>query len=257
MLQLKGKPFARRMREGGELFGLFIRLTDPTLIEVLGASNLDFVVLDVEHGSIGKGEINLIVAAAERNGLSVLIRLPEADFPNIHHAVAVGAAGVIVSHVSSGKEAKRIGEFAHTSALERSYAGMSRSSGYRAGPWDEYRDHMRENFVVLAQIDEIHGAEAAAEIAEVEEIDAIFVGSLSLRISLTERGESQSNVDAIIDSLYRTLKDQRRPIGSHLVDLNQKSHWADRGVSLFVVGNELSILRNGVSQILQTLRARG
>src|SRR3954467_15330056 len=100
--------FRRQLLQAQPLFGLFTRLADPEAVEALAASALDFVVLDVEHGSLGRDAIARIAATARANDLPLLVRLASAVPADIHHGIAVGATGIIVAHVVSAAEAQAL-----------------------------------------------------------------------------------------------------------------------------------------------------
>ncbi len=261
----------RRLLQNVPVFGMFTRLADPEAVEALAASALDFVVLDVEHGSLDRGDINRIVAAASARDLPVIVRVPGAVPSDIHHALAVGAAGIVVPHVGSGAEARAVADFVRSDALQRAYAGMGRAADYRRPGWQAFRQAMHDRFVVVAQIDDAAGAAAADEIAQVPGLDVVFVGSLSLALSLDEAdpaspadldpaslanpGPASPAVDQTIAGICQACARADRRIGIHVLDAAARQRWADRGVNFFVIGNDLNLLRQGADAAVGAFRA--
>ncbi|MCC6312509.1 MAG: 4-hydroxy-2-oxovalerate aldolase, partial [Thermomicrobiales bacterium] len=45
-------PVKDRLRAGGAVFGVFIPMPSPEIVEVLALSGFDFALLDGEHGRI-------------------------------------------------------------------------------------------------------------------------------------------------------------------------------------------------------------
>ncbi len=241
----------QRLLQNQTLAGLFTRLSDPEAVEALAASRLDFVVLDHEHSSLGRADISRIIAAAQARDLPVLVRVPGMSEPDIHHALAVGAAGVIVPHIASADDAARAAGFARGPALERAYAGMGRAADYRRAGWQAFRQQAHEQQLVIAQIDEAQGARAAADIARVPGVDAVFVGSLSLALALGAADPQAPEVDQAIQAICRACAEAGRRVGVHAMDAASREAWSARGVKLFVIGNDLNLLRQGADEALR------
>lgn len=233
---------------GKRLIGLFTRLSDSEAVAALAASRLDFVVLDVEHGSLSRQDIDRVVAAGLARDLPVVVRLPDATPAAMHHAIAVGAAGIIVSHITSAEEAEAVATFARTAALERAFAGMSRPTDYRRTPWPEFRTVSQKRLVVIAQIDELAGMNAADRIAAVQGIDAIFMGSLSLALALGASQPSERVVEQALVRICAACQSIDKRIGMHLQDPKTEASWSNRGVNLYVAGNDLSLLLDGAER---------
>jgi 2-keto-3-deoxy-L-rhamnonate aldolase RhmA len=249
----RAPTFRQRLREGQPLFGLFTRLSDTDAMAALAASALDFAVLDVEHSSLGREAIARIAAEARAGDLPLLVRLAGPVEADIHHAIAVGAAGVIVSHVASQAEASAIAAFARGAGLERAYAGMGRAADFRRPGWAQFEALMRERLVVVAQIDDAAGLQAAGDIAAAQGIDAVFAGSLSLALSCKVPA-SGGALDAIVSRVCDAAAEAGCRMGLHVVTPADLANWKARGASLFVVGNDLNLLRQGADQLVAAVR---
>lgn len=244
------------LREGRRILGLFTRIGTPEIAETLAASSLDFIVLDVEHGSLGRKEISHTVLVATRKDLPVIIRLPDDTPAGIQHAIAVGASGIIVPHISCAKQAEALVSFARSVAVERAYAGVARGSDYRRRSWADFDAYIKEHFLVIAQIDEQSGFRRAEEIAAMPGLDAVFIGTLSLALSL---GTSCVSDPIVLDALTRICQScisAGRGIGMHLQDAGAASLWSERGVSMYVVGNDLGLILDGVEHAVSRFSIR-
>lgn len=245
----------RRLLQKAPVFGMFTRLADPEAVEALAASTLDFVVLDVEHGSLDRSDVNRIVAAASARDLPAIVRLPGTAPSDIHHALAVGAAGIIVPHIGSGAEAQAVTRFARSDALQRAYAGMGRAADYRRPGWQAFQQALHDRFVVVAQIDDAAGAAAADEIARVPGIDVVLVGALSLALALGESDPAAPAVDQTIADICQACASADRRTGIHALNAAARQRWADRGVNFFVIGNDLNLLRQGADAAVAAFQA--
>ena len=57
-------------------FGVFLKQIDSSIIEIAALSNLDFIILDNEHGFASFETLKNHVRAAELHGMASIIRVP-------------------------------------------------------------------------------------------------------------------------------------------------------------------------------------
>jgi len=239
--------FREALRGGRKVIGLFVRLMQPEVAELLSGTQLDFVILDVEHGTFGRSDVSRFVNVARLKQLPILVRVPADSLDWIQHAIAVGATGVVLPHVNSKEALERLAGFARTRAIERAYAGMGRASAYRTMAWPEFSRQCSQELVIVAQIDEPDGAAAAGEIADVEGVDCLFLGSVGLALALGACSASDPVASEALETICRHGKHAQRRLGIHLMDHTQAARWSERGVNLYVIGNDYDSLVGGVN----------
>lgn len=94
------------MRGGETVIGTFSGIPSPSLVEAIGYSGLDFIVIDGEHGLVEMQTAEDIVRAAEITGMVPIIRVLGNESHLILRALDIGAHGVQVPHVSTREEAE-------------------------------------------------------------------------------------------------------------------------------------------------------
>jgi len=129
-----------------------------------------------------------------------VLRLPGDDWHLIGTALDWGAWNLMIPVVESAEQARAIVRAAHFPPLgARSAAG---SRPYMMHGQGDYVEKARRWTTLIVQIETATGLENAEEIAAVEGIDALFIGtgdlSLSLGVPLAERETSQRIEDAIV-----------------------------------------------------------
>ena len=102
------REFAGRVRNREPLAGVFVKATDPAVIEVLGISGFDFVIVDAEHAAFDRKDIALMCMAGRAASVAVLVRvLP--DVPGwIGSCIDAGAAGVVVPQIADPQDIKSL-----------------------------------------------------------------------------------------------------------------------------------------------------
>ena len=68
------------IREGGLALGTYVGgIADPQIVEIIGHAGFDAAFIDMEHTSFDLRDVQLMVMAAERVGISPIVRPPGFD----------------------------------------------------------------------------------------------------------------------------------------------------------------------------------
>ncbi len=87
------------------VFGPFVQLPAPGEVEIFAHAGFDLVNIDLEHGTIDLETAENMVRAAHVHGIAPMVRVLANRPELITAALNIGAAGVLVPHVSSVEEA--------------------------------------------------------------------------------------------------------------------------------------------------------
>jgi 2-keto-3-deoxy-L-rhamnonate aldolase RhmA len=68
------------------LFGFFVGIPSPAVVEMIAAGGFDFVIVGREHGPIGLDAMENMQRAAEACGIATIIRVPSAGAADIMYA---------------------------------------------------------------------------------------------------------------------------------------------------------------------------
>ena len=101
-------PMKAAIAAGRPQFGVSVMLPGPQIIEMIGRAGFDWVLLDLEHGSIGLAELELMVMAADAVGVTPIARPKTNGDADIQAVLDRGAKGVQAPHVRSLAEAERV-----------------------------------------------------------------------------------------------------------------------------------------------------
>lgn len=183
------QAFRQRMKSG-YVFGPFMKTTDPAFVETAGYAEMDFVILDMEHGPANLSQMQHNVRAAQIAGILPVIRVPELCESAISQALDIGAAGVQVPQVTTAEEARQVVRAAKFHPLgERGVCRFVRAARYSATPGGSYFSQANEDTLVIIQLEGKDALENLDEILEVDGVDVIFIGPYDLSQSLGVPGE--------------------------------------------------------------------
>src|SRR2546423_6602330 len=97
----------RIMNEGGLALGTHTGgIADPQVVEIIGHAGFDAAFIDMEHTSFDLPTVQLMVMAAERVGITSLVRTPGFDPAFILRLLDMGVQGIQVPHVSDPETAR-------------------------------------------------------------------------------------------------------------------------------------------------------
>src|SRR4051794_22099500 len=120
-----------KLRAGEPALGLSVMIPSPQLVEMAGGLGFDWVLIDCEHGTIGLETMELMEMAAEASGVTPILRPRSKEPQDILQAMARGAAGLQVPHVTSAADAEAVLEAIKFHPMgRRSLAAGTRASGY-------------------------------------------------------------------------------------------------------------------------------
>ena len=104
---MKENRVKRILSEGGLALGTHVGgIADPQIVEIIGLAGFDAAFIDMEHTSYDLHDVQLAVMAAERAGITPIVRTPGFDPAFILRLLDMGVQGIQVPHVSSAETAR-------------------------------------------------------------------------------------------------------------------------------------------------------
>ncbi|KAB7578589.1 aldolase, partial [Verminephrobacter sp. Larva24] len=212
--------------------GIFVKTGSPQLIEVLGTTALDFVVLDAEHAPFDRGMLDLMVLGGRAARLPVFIRIPEIDPAVILSCLDMGATGLLVPHVDTAEQAREVVAMARYRGGRRGYSGGPRSAGYASLSMAQ-AVHLGDQAQIVCQIESAQAVGQAQAIAEVPGVAGLFVGRADLALSL---GLDDPRAPEVLQATRATLQAATRAgklAGMHVGGTPEREQFIDEGANWF------------------------
>ncbi len=247
-IENKKSAFRSRLLSGEELVGIFVKTPAHQVIEVLGSSELDFIILDQEHSPFDLKAIDSCLMAANAVDMPTFVRIQQNTATGMLYPLDCGAAGVIVPHVATLDKAAEIGDGGRYRGGTRGFAGTQRAGGYGTKEMNDYIDLADAQNTIIAQIEDVEAVENIEKIVSVESIDAFFLGRADLTVGY---GAKSQNDKIVLDALEHVCSVVRKA-GKHLAAYSgpsEKQTLRDMGVTMFTVGSEQSLIISGANDI--------
>lgn len=245
---LLGKQLRRKTASGLALGTFVIELPTTSTLTTLALAGFDFVVIDMEHSSIGFSDLETLIAAGQAAGLATLVRIWGEDTGQIGKVLDIGAHGIMVPHVETPERARDIVNQARFAPVgNRGFSPLTKYDSL-----SEPLKVLNEATYVVVQIEGHAALEKAGEIASVEGVDATFVGPYDLALSL--------GVEPGCDEVYKAAEQIAKTmpkgvdLGIYMDNPKKSGKWLSRGFSLQCVSFDGRMLANGARLIAEEAR---
>jgi 2-keto-3-deoxy-L-rhamnonate aldolase RhmA len=169
-----------KLQRGGVVASMTVRLVGGVEIaHIAKTAGFDSLYVDMEHSSFSFETTSQICIAALAVGVTPFVRVP--GIAEVSRVLDGGALGVIAPHVRSAAEAREYVRAAKLPPLgERSAAGPLPHFQYRAFPAAEADAAMNAATTLMVQFESDEALAHADEIAAVEGVDMVMIGTNDL-----------------------------------------------------------------------------
>jgi 4-hydroxy-2-oxoheptanedioate aldolase len=179
------------LTNGEIVFGIFVAVPAPRIVELCGIAGFDFVVIDAEHGPIDLGVCENMVRAADVVGITPIVRVPDHQPKTILRFLDVGAQGVMIPQLNSVSDAKRVIEAVKYAPLGSRGLGPGRAAAYgQRGSLSDYAKYANSQTMIIGQLEHMDALTDLEELVRLPEIDAFEIGLADLSQSLGFPGET-------------------------------------------------------------------
>jgi 2-keto-3-deoxy-L-rhamnonate aldolase RhmA len=184
------------------------------IARIAKTAGFDTLYVDVEHGSFSLETAGQICMAALEIGIAPFVRVPSTRPEHVSRALDGGALGVIAPHIRTPAEARAVVAAAKFPPLgDRSTGGALPHLQYRSFPAAEANAAMNEATMVIVQFETADALGRADEIAAVEGVDMVLIGTNDLLADMGIPGQYEH--ERVREAYAQTIAACRRH-GKHV-----------------------------------------
>lgn len=259
------KPSARELVRNGVkdklarnevVLSMTVRLVRTVEIaSIARTAGFDSIYIDLEHSSFSLETTGQICMAGLAVGVTPFVRLSSTAPEMIARVLDGGALGVIAPHVQSPQDAERIVRAAKFPPLgNRSFTGALPHLQFQSFPSVELFEALNEATMVIVMIESAEALAAVDQIAAVDGVDMLFIGTNDLCSSFGIPGQLDHK---LIRNAYVRSMEACRKHGKHLGVGGLSAHpglaaeFIELGARYVSTGTDLSFLLSAA-----TIRAK-
>jgi 2-keto-3-deoxy-L-rhamnonate aldolase RhmA len=155
------------------------------IAQIAATAGFDTLYVDLEHAPHSMDATGQICMAALALGIAPFVRVPALTPESVGRVLDAGALGIIAPHVHTAAEARRVVEMARFPPLgTRGASGNLPQFGFRSWPASLANPVLQEATMVIPMVETREALEHVEEIAAVEGVDMLLVGSNDLTAEL-------------------------------------------------------------------------
>jgi 2-dehydro-3-deoxyglucarate aldolase len=214
-----GKSVLKEKLQNKELsIGSWLTIPHQAVIEIMSTAGFEWLTIDMEHSPISIETIMNLIGHIQGNGMQALVRVSKNEEVAIKGVLDAGADGVIVPMIKNKEEAIEAVSFVKYPPLGKRGVGLNRAQKYGTA-FGTYQDWVKNNAVVIAQIEHIDAVNNLEDIFSVPGIDGIIVGPYDLSASMGFPGEyDREDVKEALERIDIVAKKLNKPLGFHIVE---------------------------------------
>ena len=251
-------PIKARLARGEYVVGMPVTSTSLDAAAVAARAGFDFLWVEMEHSPITLETLRHIVLATRGLPAVPIARVPGGETWMAKRVLDQGAHGVVFPFTSTPALAAQAAQACRYPPRGRRGSG----SGLAEGTWPQvasYFDSADAEVLVVVVIEDVEGLSQCEEIAAVDGVDVLFVGTSDLSFSMGYRGnmmhpEVLKAAARVGDAARRHGKACGRPVASP----ESLQRFAAEGFQLFHAASDLTLFAEGAKPWLEPLgRATG
>ena len=254
---MDGETLKQTLKQGGRVFGCMLSAMASTRFAgALKGSSLDYAIIDTEHGSRDRAEIQQLCTMLRQADITSVVRVPVPKAEWVAMALDAGAAGVLVPYCETVSEVEAVVATAKWHPLKGAY--LQRAIREDELPSEASRAYLerrhRHNFVVIG-IESVPAYENLANILAVGNIDGVFIGpnDMSTSLGIPDDYSNPKYVDVVRD-IIRQCEAQNVPVMVHQQTHETSSMAIELGARFVLHAMDSNILQRALQNEFNALR---
>lgn len=251
---------AKARLEAGELsIGVGLRLARTVDIgKAMKTAGMDWLFIDMEHNSMSIDTGAQIASAALDAGIAPLVRVTPGEFSIANRMLDSGALGVVMPHVDSVEDARRM--VAELRSPPRGHRGVSASIpqfDYDVTDLGEALAALDKEILLVPMLETLDAVEQADEIAAIDGIDIVMIGTNDLAASMGIPGDvGNERIVEVYEKVAAACEAHDKWMGMGGVsrpDLVER--YLGMGARFLLAGNDINYLIAAARHQTSTLRS--
>ena len=236
--------------------GSWITLAHPAIAEIMAKAGFDWLAVDLEHSVITIREAEELIRVIDLCHCKPLVRLTSNNVDQIKRVMDAGAHGIIVPMIKSKEDAEKAVASVYYPSMGVRSVGLARAQGYGTR-FNDYQHWLKENAIVIVQIEHIDAVNNIESILSVEGVDGYIIGPYDLSGSMNLIGQpTHPDVENEIAHVEKIAKKLGMPGGIHIIepDPEQLNKRIKQGFSFIAYSLDIRMLDYMCRQGLQNLQ---
>ena len=247
------KPLRQKLKSNQGTLGLWATMECASITEIAVTLNLDWVVVDMEHGHLDYKDAMDHIRVVRETGTGIIIRVSDIREDCIKRALDMGAHGVILPLPRSAADVERGCHFGRYAPRGARGIGGERAVKWGLG-FKDYLQIANEETMIIPMIETREAAEDIDNILSIEGLEAIFLGPADMSATYGHLGEweggdvAQLNLDLRAKAAAKGIA--TGVVGTGIDDAKKRQ---EQGFQMIALGSDAGLLIRSLQQALSAL----
>ena len=252
-------PTLKRLKQGTLALGFcpfHLRSVSAAMLGV--AMGYDWLFIDAEHGAFTTQEVSQMCLAALPLGITPIVRVCVDALDEGTRALDNGAMGLVIPHVDTPEMARRVADaFLFPPLGKRSWGAPPAAFYYGGPPMGEAQAILNRENLICAMIETEEAVANVDEIAKVQGIDVLMIGTSDLTSTMGIPGQwGHAKVQAAYEKVGAACKKHGKLLGTGGIGDDQwMQHYMQRGALMVLAGSDHGMIVTAGTERAQRLRA--
>ena len=231
-----------RLRAGEPTLGTFLILGSPLAAEACALAGFDWLLVDLEHGGGGEEALVGQLLAAATHRVPAIVRVESAERIRAGRVLDLGAAGVMFPRLDTAREvAEAVTHVRYPPVGDRGVATYNRACGF--GLRTDVLDNANDAVVAVVQIETRRALEEVEAIADVPDVDVLFVGPRDLTHALGVPGQTHApEYRAALRRVVAAARAAGISAGILAADREAAPAYVDDGFTFVAIGSDSTFI---------------
>ena len=229
-----------------------IMLSHPILIEKMLCPEINFILMDAEHGCFDTQNAIPMLHTCRMLGIPAFLRVQDSQYHLIAKAIDMGADGVMIPRVETLEQLRTVVDAVRFGPVGRKGAG-----GYAQFRPGESFEAFQRGRRVFIQIESQKGIDNLAAMLETygEHIDAVIIGPNDMSVMLGTPFDSKSPImEAAVQRVFDISRAHGKSCGIFCNDAADAAHYRAMGANVLWTASDLQFYCRGFEETMRELK---
>ncbi|MBA00857.1 MAG: hypothetical protein CL752_00330 [Chloroflexi bacterium] len=256
---MDGIYLKKTLSSGGFVFGCMLSGMGTTRFRrSLEGSDLDYVVIDSEHGSRDRKEIQELCQMLRDINVAPIVRIPVPMAHWVAMALDAGAAGILVPYCETVEEVQECVATAKWHPLKGEY--LRRAVEENILPSDDSKKYLEARHaetVIIIGIESEPAYKRLDTLLEVDGIDGIFVGpnDMTTSLGIPDQVTNPKYLD-VISNIIEKSESRNIPVMIHQQTIETSIKAIELGARFILHSSDSRFMQSAMQEQMSQLRSK-
>tara|TARA_Y100000741_G_scaffold363815_2_gene352979 strand:+ start:1877 stop:2650 length:774 start_codon:yes stop_codon:yes gene_type:complete len=248
---IKENFILNKLKNNQTVIGTWCTIPSPIVTDIICSSNLDFVIIDMEHGPISFETAQEMIITSESRNVSPIIRVPSVNQNDSLRSLDIGAHGIQFPNIDSIDHINNIINYCcYPPKGNRGFSPFTRAGNYSIKNAQSLTEKSNKNILKVINIENKNIAENIDDFIN-QDIDVFFIGLYDMSKSFGIPGQiNDKTFQEYIKKLNKKIINSGKITGTITTDMASLEYYKNIGMKYLVHLVDCEMLNNSYSQIV-------